>query len=40
MTCLRFVGYLVKSFNCLLRVVQSIDFSLYLESRLKSEYAV
>lgn len=33
-----FVVYLVKSSNCLLRVAQNIDFSLYRESRLKSEF--
>lgn len=37
MTYIRFEGFLVKSFNCPLRVAQSVDFSLYLESRLKSE---
>lgn len=37
MTCIRFMGFLVKYFNCLLRVAQRINFSLYLESRLKSE---
>lgn len=34
MTYIRFVGYLVQSFNCVLRVSQSIDFLLYLKYRL------